>query len=216
MRRIFVSATAMAALCSLVVSVAPALGLEFEGEATYSKRPSTTAQIIHLGTSRWVECAKMEMTASPKVGAFTKLPISLEDYAMCTYNREMVSEVVEPISLSCGITLESADLVELTEEEFGEGRAKFGCTLEFQSTSHSGGCKVEVYKPGAAQPEFTWVNLDGESGHYDSLIELKLKNLEYNIEPSKAGAVCKSSTTGSNGEYDGSAPVERATIFPEF
>lgn len=215
MRKIFVSATAAVALCSLVISVAPALGLEFEGEATYSRTSSTTAQIIHLGPSRWVECAKMKATAYPEIGPFTELPMALEEYTMCTYNRELASEIVKPPSTSCGIMLESADLVELVEEEFGEGRATFGCDLVFKNAS---GCKVEIEKPGGvAEPEYVWTNLDGESGHYESLIQLKLKNLEYKIK-AVSGGVCKSSIVGTstNGEYDGSIPVLYATIFPEF
>jgi hypothetical protein len=218
MRKIFVSATVAAVLCSLAISVAPALGLEFEGEATYSRTSSTTAQIVHLGTylgnPRWVECAKMKTTAYPDVGPFTELEMTLEEYTTCSYNRELASEIVKP-SMSCGITLESADLVELAEEEFGEGRAKFSCHLEFKNAS---GCKVEVEKSGGvAQPEYVWTNLDGESGHYESLIQLKLKNLEYRIK-AVTGGVCKSSIIGTstNGEYDGSIPVQYATIFPEF
>jgi hypothetical protein len=218
MRKIFVSATVMTALCSLAISVTPALGLEFEGEAGSSKTNSTTAQIIHLGTSsRWVECSKVTMKASVKAGAFTKLTTTLEEYKGCSYNREMVSESVETTA-TCTIVLESADLVELVEEEFGEGRAKFGCTLEFEGTSHNG-CTVEIEgSGGVAEPEYVWTNLDGESGHYESLIQLKLKNLDYRIIPSKAGAVCKSSIVGTstNGEYDGSIPIQYVTIFPEF
>jgi hypothetical protein len=215
MRKILVSATVMATLCSLAISVAPALGLEFEGEGTYSRAKSTAAQIIHLGTylgnPRWVECSNVTTTAIPKVGAFTKLNATLEEYPTCSYNRELASESIKATD-ECTIALESADLVELAEEEFGAGRAKFTCVLEFES-SH---CKIEIEKPGAAQPEYVWKNLDGTLGHYESLVQLKLKNLEYKIEPSKPGAVCKSSGSGSNGEYDGSILIQEVTIFPEF
>ena len=213
MRKIFVSATITAALCSLAISVAPALGLEFEGETGSSLTSSTTAQIIHLGTSRWVECSKVKIKASPKVGSFTKLSTTLEEYPTCSYNRELASESVETMD-ACTITLESADLVELTEEEFGEGHAKFGCILEFDNVSGKG-CKIEIEKPGAAVPEYVWTNLDGTPKHYESLIQLKLKNLEYKIE-AFGGGVCKSSGSGSNGEYDGSIPIRYVTIFPEF
>jgi hypothetical protein len=217
MRKIFVSATVMVALCSLAISVAPALGLEFEEETGSSTTSSTTAQIIHLGTylgtSRWVECSKVEINASPKVGSFTKLSTTLKEYPTCSYNRELTSESVETMD-ACTITLESADLVELAEEEFGEGRAKFGCTLEFDNVGGKG-CKIEIYKPGAAVPEYVWTNLDGTPKHYESLIQLKLKNLEYKIE-AFGGGVCKSSGSGSNGEYDGSIPIRYVTIFPEF
>jgi hypothetical protein len=214
MRKTFISATVIAALCSLAISVAPALGLEFEGEATFSGTSSTTAQIIHLGTSlRWVECLKVKMNASLEVGPFTELEMTLKEYETCSYSREMTSEVVKPSS-SCTITLESADLVELVEEEFGEGHAKFGCTLTFKGAN----CVVEIEKSGGvAEPEYVWKNLDGESKHYESLIQLKLKNLEYRIK-TVTGHVCKSSFLGTNtnGEYDGSIPIERVTIFPEF
>lgn len=217
MRKIFASATITVALCSLAISAAPALGLEFEGETGSSLTSSTTAQIIHLGTylgnSRWVECSKVKIKASPKAGAFTKLGTTLEEYPTCSYNRELKSESVETMD-TCTITLESADLVEFTEEEFGEGRAKFGCTLEFDNVSGKG-CKIEIEKPGATVPEYLWTNLDGTPKHYESLIQLKLKNLEYKIEAFGSG-VCKSSGSGSNGEYDGSIPIRYVTIFPEF
>jgi hypothetical protein len=209
MKKIFVSATVMAALCSLAISVAPALGLEFEGETGSSKTSSTTAQIIKLGTSGWVECLKVKMKASPKAGAFTKLSTTLEEYTTCSYNHELKSESVETAD-ACTIALESADLVELTEEEFGEGRAKFTCTLEFEPVV--GVCEVEIKGPTAAQPEYAWTNLDGTPGHYESLIHFRLENLKYTIK----GTGCKTSGSGSNGKYEGSIPIQYVTIFPEF
>lgn len=216
MRKLFVSAMAMAALCSLAISVAPALGLEFEGEVGLSITKSTTAQIIQLGTylgnSRWVECFKVEMKASVKAGASTKLATTLEEYETCIYNRELKSEIVETGG-ACSITLESTDLVELTEEEFGEGRAKF-CKLEFASASGKG-CEITIEGSTTAVPEYVWKNLDGTPKHYESLIQLKLKNLKYTIA-NLGGTTCKSSGTGSNGEYEGSIPIRYVTIFPEF
>jgi hypothetical protein len=208
MRKLFVSATVMAALCSLTISVAPALGLEFEGETGSSKTKSTTAQIIRLGTSGWVECLKMTMKASPKVGASTKLPVTLEEPTTCSYNHNLIDESVT--FSSCTIALESADLVELTEEEFGEGRAKF-CTLYVEPV---GGtiCEIEITAPTTALPEYAWTNLDGTPGHYESLIHFKIENLKYTI----TGTGCKTNGSGSNGKYEGSIPIKYATIFPEF
>jgi hypothetical protein len=156
----------------------------------------------------------MTMKASPKVGGFSKLPVTLEEPTTCSYNHNLIDE---PVSLTtCPITLESTDLTELVEEEFGEGRAKFGCILEVENTTGKG-CGIEIEKPGAAQPEYLWKNLDGEHGHYESLIQFKLKNLDYTISTLSGGGSCATNgDSGSNGEYKGSIPVQEVTVFPEF
>jgi hypothetical protein len=206
MRKIFVSATATAALCSLAISVAPALGLEFESEATFSETPSSTAQVIQLGTSGWVECFKMTMTASPALGASTKLKAKLEKYTTCSYNH---NEKGEPVTVSnCLIVLESADLVELSEEEFAEGHAKLNCNLKI--THIVGVCEIKIEEPTTALPEYAWTNINATLGHYESLIQFRLEKLKYTI----TGTGCGSS--GINGEYEGSIPIKYVTIFPEF
>jgi len=210
MRKIFVSATVAAALCSLAISVAPALGLEFEGEATYSKTKSTTKQTIQL-SSGWVECEKIEMTTEPTVGAFTELEVQLEKYTTCTYHHKLVAESVSTVGCT-PITLQSADLEEKSEEVFYKGRLTF-CTLKFKGN----GCLVEIWGPRAtALPEYEWVNLNGTPKHYESLIKFRIEKLEYEVTKI-GGAACNSTgTKGSDGEYEGSIPIKYVTIFPEF
>jgi hypothetical protein len=215
MRKIFVAATVTAALCSLAISVAPALGLEFEGEGTFSETSSSTAPTIFLGSGSAgrVECSKMTMKATLKVGAFTKLHGSLEKYTTCKYIHGLANEPVSVQTLACAITLESADLVELAEEEFGEGRVKF-CQLEIENVS--GGCFVEIGGTTAALPEYEWLNLNGTLGRYESLIHFTIGGLEYKV--TKVGsAACKTAgDSGSDGKYEGSIPIKSVTIFPEF
>ena len=151
----------------------------------------------------------MKIKASPEVGSFTKLTVELEEYTTCSYNHNMKDESVTVTG--CTIELESADLVELAEEEFGEGHAKFGCTLYVEPVGGAV-CEIEISGPAAAQPEYIWTNLDGTPKHYESLVHFKLENLKYTIK----GTGCKTSGSGSNGKYEGSAPIERVTIFPEF
>lgn len=214
MRKIFVSATVMAALCSLAISVAPALGLEFESEATYSKTSSTTKQTIQLGAFGWVECTKMEMTTEPKVGVFTTLEVQLEKYTTCSYHHGVADEPVSGPKLCAPIKLESTDLEELTEEEFDKGRLKFGCTLEFEKVG--GGCRVEIWGPHSALPEYEWINLDGTPKHYASLIRFKIENLEYEITKVGSAACTSAVNTGSDGDYVGSIPISYVIVPPVF
>jgi hypothetical protein len=214
MRKIFVSATVAAALCSLAISATPALGLEFESEGTYSKTSSTTEQTIQLGTSGWLECAKMEMkTTDLTVGALTELEVQLEKYTTCSYHNKLEVESVSGTT-AC-ITLESADLEEQVEEKFDKGRLTFGCTLKFKNVSGTG-CQVEIFPARAALPEYEWINLDGTPKHYESLIHFKIETLEYAVKKIGSAACKGAGATGSDAEYDGSIPISYVTIFPEF
>lgn len=204
MRKIFVSATIMAALCSLAFSAAPALGLEFESETSSpSETSSSTAQIIQLGTSGWVECLKMSMTASPELGASKKLKAKLEKYTTCSYNHNETAEVVSVSN--CLIVLESAALVELSEEEFAEGHVKLNCKLKIE---HVGGCEIVIEEPTTASREYAWTNIDATLGRYESLLQFRLEKLKYTIKGTGCGS------NGSNGEYEGSIPIKYVTIFP--
>jgi hypothetical protein len=215
MRKIFVSATVTAALCLLAISVAPALGLEFEGEATYSKTSSTTAQTIQLGAFGWVECAKMEMTASPKVGAFTTLGVQLEKYTTCSYHHGVAVESVSDTAACTPITLESADLEELAEEEFGKGRVKVRCEFVFKPGSGYG-CQVEIWAPRTALPEYEWINLDGTPKRYASLIHFKIEGLEYEIREPGSIACKTAGDSGSDGDYVGSMSISYVIVPPVF
>jgi hypothetical protein len=95
MRKILVSSTVTAALCSLAISVAPALGLEFESEGTFSSTSSTEKTTVQLGTSGWLECEKMSMkTVMLTVGALTDIELELEKYTTCHYHNKLETESV--------------------------------------------------------------------------------------------------------------------------
>jgi hypothetical protein len=217
MRKIFVSATVTAALCSLAISVAPAVGLEFEtetGEST-TKSNTTPTPTIFLGTGSAgrVECSKMTMKASLKAGASTKIHASLSEFTTCKYLHGLANESVSLSTAACGITLESADLVETAEEEFADGRAKF-CELEFEPVGASG-CEVDI-KPSGAQPEYEWLNLNGTLGHYESLVHFAIGGLEYEVKKPGSAACKTAGDSGIDGKYESSIPIRYVTIFPEF
>jgi hypothetical protein len=204
MIKMFVSAAVTAALCSLAISVAPAFGQdsEFASEsATVTTTTSSTAQIIRLGTSGWVECPEITMKSSPTLGASTTLKLKIETYTGCVYNHNLKSEPTTP-ETKCPIVLESADLEELFANEFAEGLAKFHCTLKITGI---GGCKIAIEEPTTALPEYAWTNTDTTSGHYKSLLKLRLEKLQYSFSSG-----CGSS--GTNGEWNGSIPIEHVIV----
>jgi hypothetical protein len=206
MRKIFVSATAMAVLCSSVISVAPALGLEFESDsATATETTSSTAQVIPLGTSRWVECLKITMKTSQEPVVSPQLKVKIETYTTCSYSHNLKSEVTTP-SPKCPMVLESAALVELSEVEFAEGLAKLHCELKFK---HTGGCEIVIKEPTTALLEYAWTNTDTKFGNYESLLKLRLEKLQYTITGATGCAA-----SGTNGEYDGSIPIDHVIVPP--
>lgn len=203
MGRHFVALSVVIGLCSLTIPAAPTLGFEFESETSSpSTTTSSTAQVIQLGASGWVECLKMEMTASPTAGALTKLKVKLEKYTTCSYSHNMKSEIVTVSN--CLAVVESAALVELSEVEFAEGRAKLNCKIKIE---HPGGCLITIEEPTTALPEYAWEDINSTAGHWESLIKFRLENLKYTIS-SGCG------TSGTNGEYLGSVPIDHVTIFP--
>jgi hypothetical protein len=207
MRRIFVPAMIAVALCSLTIAVAPALGQdsEFSSETSLaSETTSSTAQVIRLGTSGWVECLKIKLKASPTLGVSTTLKVKVESYTTCSYSHSLKSEAITTIEPKCPIVLESEFLEELSVTEFGEGLAKFHCELKITGAA---GCKIVVKEPATALPEFAWTNTNTTSGHYESLLKLRLEKLGYTISSG-----CGSN--GTNGEYDVSVPIEHVIVLP--
>lgn len=206
MRKTFVTATVTAAVCSLAISVAPALGQdsEFSSETlSTSETTSSTAQIFRVGTSGWVECAKIKLKSSPELGVSTTLKVKIESYTTCSYNHSLLSEVVTTIEPKCPVVLESELLEELSVTEFGEGLAKFHCTLKFFTSL----CKVEFEEHLPALPEFAWTNTNTTAGHFESLLKMRMEKLTYKISSG-----CGSN--GTNGEWDGSIPIEHVIVLP--
>jgi hypothetical protein len=209
MSKLLVSATVTAALCSLAISVAPALGQlsEFESESSSaSEAPSTTAQVFRVGSSGWVECLKIKVKASPVFGPQTTLKVKLKSYTSCSYSHGMTSKPITNVPPECPIVLESNVLEEIGVNEFAEGLAKFHCNLKFIT---AGPCEIVIDETTTgAVPEFAWTNTNTTTGHYESLLKFRLEKLEYTI----TGTGCGSS--GTNGEYVGSVPVEHVIVLP--
>jgi hypothetical protein len=120
----------------------------------------------------------------------------------------MTSELLkEEIKPECPILLESNVLEEISINEFAEGLARFNCTLKITTV---GSCKIEIEEHTAPTSEFAWTNTNTTTGHYESLLKFRLDKLEYTISPSGCGS------GGTNGEYDGSIPVEHVIVLPTF
>jgi hypothetical protein len=210
MRKIFVSAAATATLCSLALSVTPALGFhEFLGDRTSSETAtSNTTQTFQLGPEDWVECAKFEIKYTPEIKLSSKLKVKLANYTTCVYNHPSESLIVQKSSTLCNtVTLKSSALKETFTNEFAEGLASQECNLQFETTS----CIVEIKEPAPQRllTEFQWRNKDTIVGHYESLLLFRLEGMEYTIKTIK-GTGCGSS--GTNGEYNGSIPLDGEII----
>lgn len=200
MRKIFVSAAVTAAICSLAISVTPALGLthEFYGDTSSpTEATSSTAPVFQLGSSGWVECSKIKITADPTTVTEQKLKLKMEEFTTCSYNHNQTSDPVA-VSPKCPIVMKSTNLAEEFTNEFSEGRAKLECNLHFTDASKK--CEIVMKEPATVVPEFAWRNTDTTFGHYESLLLLRLEKLTYTIS-----SACGSN--GTNGEIDYSIPI---------
>jgi hypothetical protein len=197
MKRIFVPVAVMAVLCSLAISVAPALGHEFYGDLTSPTEATTTAPVFQVGSSGAVECSKIKMEVFPQIGPEQKLKLKMEEFTGCFYNHNLKDETMT-VSPKCPIVLKSTALAEEFTNEFSEGRAKLECNLHFKG---KGVCEIILKEPATVLPEFAWRNTDTMSGHYESLLILRLEQLGYTITGSGCGS------NGTNGEIDASVPV---------
>jgi hypothetical protein len=212
MRNILVSATVTAALCSLSISAAPALGFAFESETSSSTETTpSTDLVIQLGTSGSVECSTLKLKSSPAFGSSETLHVQIKEPTGCIFNNnaKQVSETAAIISTgsgkNCPIELESEQLIELSETEFAEGFAEVGCHPQFKTTLNS--CTVELEEPTAHIREFEWYDTNDTLHHYESVLKLKLKKVKYTISSG-----CGSG--GINGELHLTAPIKYVVVPP--
>ena len=207
MRKILVPATITAALCSLSLSAAPALGFEFESETSSStETTSSTDLVIQLGTSGSVECSPPKLESSPTLGSSDELKVKILGLSGCSFNDNAKGKN-EPgtIAQHCPLILESADLVEVSDTEFAEGRAEFICRPEFVNTA--GTCTVKLEKTTSPIREFEWYDTNDTLHHYESVLKIELKKMEYKI---KSGC----GSNGTNGELDLTAPIKYVVVPP--
>jgi hypothetical protein len=208
MRKILVPATIAAALCSLSLSAAPALGFEFESETSSStETTSSTDLVIQLGTSGSVECSPPKLESSPTLGSSDVLKVKIGEPSGCFFNDNAKGKSEGgTIKQSCPLILESTDLVEVSDTEFAEGRAEFVCKLKFE-TSGSPTCTVKLEKTTSPIREFEWYDTNNTLHHYESVLMIELKGMEYKISSG-----CGSN--GTNGQLDLTAPIKYVVVPP--
>jgi hypothetical protein len=198
MRQLFASAAITAALCSLAISVAPALGYEFHGDrTTMVTAVSHTTQIFQLGASDWVECTELEAKFTPELTGSPKLKLKLTyPPSTCVYNHPSESQIVSETHENCPVALKSTALKKAFGKEFDEGLLSLECNLRFKTRA---GCEIAIKEHiTPLLSEFEWRDEDTVSGDYESHLLFRLEKMEYTV----TGLGCGSS--GTNGEYNGS------------
>jgi hypothetical protein len=117
---------------------------------------------------------------------------------------ELLAKEIKP---ECPILLESEVLEEISVTEFAEGLARFDCEPKILTV---GKCEIVIEEHPTPLPRFAWTNTDTTSGHYESLLKFRLEKLKYTI----SGPLGCGDGSGTNGEYDGSIPIEHVIVLP--
>jgi lysophospholipase L1-like esterase len=174
---------------------------EFDGDSSSLEATSTTTQTFQLGSSDWIECGKLTLKhRSPS--ASTSLALTVKSYGGCIFNHPSVSEKATPTASSlCEWLLKTFGLTEMRANYFSNGGVDFDCTLSF-TTSH---CEVKLL-PHSFLTEFQWEDVDTTFGSYESELSFDVTHIPYEV----TGTGC--TTSGSNGEYKGSIPVNGVTV----